>query len=35
MGGTRRQNSLVATLADIAWIDRDEDDEDDYFGRPR
>uniref|UniRef100_A0A3Q2WZ58 Mitochondrial fission regulator n=1 Tax=Haplochromis burtoni TaxID=8153 RepID=A0A3Q2WZ58_HAPBU len=33
--GSRRQNCLVATLADVAWIDRDEDDEDDYFSRPR
>ncbi|XP_063340432.1 mitochondrial fission regulator 1 [Pelmatolapia mariae] len=33
--GSKRQNCLVATLADVAWIDRDEDDEDDYFSRPR
>ncbi|XP_035511529.1 mitochondrial fission regulator 1 isoform X2 [Morone saxatilis] len=33
--GTRRQNGLVASLADIAWIDREEDDDEDFFGRPR
>ncbi|XP_017261872.1 mitochondrial fission regulator 1 isoform X2 [Kryptolebias marmoratus] len=33
--GTRKKTSLVASLADIAWIDRDEEDDDDYLGRPQ
>lgn len=34
--GAKRQDGLVASLADIAWIDRDEDDDDeDFSGRPR
>ncbi|XP_044031586.1 mitochondrial fission regulator 1 isoform X2 [Siniperca chuatsi] len=33
--GTRSQNGLVASLADIAWIDRDEEDDEDFFGRSR
>ncbi len=33
--GSRRQNGVVASLADIAWIDRDEEDDEDLFGRPR
>nr|XP_046226590.1 mitochondrial fission regulator 1 [Scatophagus argus] len=33
--GARRQNGLVASLADIGWIDRDDEDDEDYFGRPR
>ncbi len=33
--GARRQDSIVASLADIAWIDRDEEDDEDCFGRPR
>ena len=33
--GTRRQNGLVASLADVAWIDRDEEDDEDHFDRPR
>lgn len=31
----RRQNGFVASLADIAWVDRDEEDDEDYFGNPR
>ena len=30
----RRTDGLVASLADIAWIDRDEEDEG-YFSNPR
>ncbi|XP_032360379.1 mitochondrial fission regulator 1 isoform X1 [Etheostoma spectabile] len=33
--GSRRQTGLVASLADVAWIDRDEEDDEDSFGRPR
>ncbi|GLD54779.1 mitochondrial fission regulator 1 [Lates japonicus] len=35
--GARRQNCQVASLADVGWIDRDEEGEDDvdFFGRPR
>lgn len=34
--GARRQNGLVASLADIGWIDKDEEEDDeDYFDRPR
>ncbi|XP_071341343.1 mitochondrial fission regulator 1 [Trachinotus anak] len=37
--GARRQNCQVASLADIGWIDREEEEEEegdeDYFGRPR
>ncbi|XP_022067062.2 mitochondrial fission regulator 1 [Acanthochromis polyacanthus] len=33
--GNTRQNNLVASLADIAWIDKDDDDDEDYLGRPR
>lgn len=29
----RQQNGFVASLADIAWIDRDDEDDEDYFGR--
>ncbi|XP_047424525.1 mitochondrial fission regulator 1 [Mugil cephalus] len=34
---SRRQNALVASLADVAWIDRDEEEEDDdnYSGAAR
>lgn len=33
---TRKQNGFVASLADIGWIDREEDeDDDDFFGRSR
>ncbi|KAK5604311.1 hypothetical protein CRENBAI_019658 [Crenichthys baileyi] len=32
---TRRQTSLVASLADIAWIEGDEEDDEGYCGRPR
>lgn len=28
---TRRQNGFVASLADIGWIDREEDEEDEDF----
>ncbi|KAM4718518.1 mitochondrial fission regulator 1 [Anableps anableps] len=31
----RRQSGLVASLADIAWIEGDEEEDDGYFGRPR
>ncbi|TMS16124.1 Mitochondrial fission regulator 1 [Larimichthys crocea] len=31
----RRPNGLVASLADIAWIDRDEDDDEDFFSGHR
>ena len=32
----RMQNGLVASLADVGWIDRDEEDlDEDYFGGPR
>uniref|UniRef100_A0A3Q1FFD2 Mitochondrial fission regulator n=1 Tax=Acanthochromis polyacanthus TaxID=80966 RepID=A0A3Q1FFD2_9TELE len=30
--GNTRQNNLVASLADIAWIDKDDDDDEDYLG---
>lgn len=33
--GGRRQNGFVASLADVAWIDRDEEGDEDYFGNPR
>lgn len=33
--GTRRQPGLVASLADVALIDRDEEEIEDSFGRPR
>lgn len=33
--GSRKQNCLVASLADIAWIDRDEEKDEDYFGSTR
>lgn len=33
--GARKQNGLVASLADIAWLDQNEEDDEDYFGRPR
>ncbi|XP_034025535.1 mitochondrial fission regulator 1 isoform X2 [Thalassophryne amazonica] len=32
---TRQQGFLVASLADITWIEQDGDDEEDFFGRPR
>lgn len=31
--GARRQNGLVASLADVGWIDRDDEDDEDPFGR--
>ncbi|XP_029698424.1 mitochondrial fission regulator 1 [Takifugu rubripes] len=31
----RRQNGFVASLADIAWIDREEEEDEDYYGNPR
>lgn len=31
----RRQNGFVASLADIGWIDREEEEEEDYYGNPR
>lgn len=31
----RRQNGFVASLADIAWLDREEEEDEDYCGNPR
>ncbi|KAK7879046.1 hypothetical protein WMY93_030799 [Mugilogobius chulae] len=31
----KRQPGLVASLADVGWIDRDDEDDADYFDRPR
>ncbi|CAG04195.1 unnamed protein product [Tetraodon nigroviridis] len=33
--GERRKNGFVASLADIAWLDRDEEDDEGYFVNPR
>ncbi|KAM9713086.1 mitochondrial fission regulator 1 [Menidia menidia] len=32
--GAQRQNGLVASLADVAWIVGDEEDDEGHFGRP-
>lgn len=33
--GARRQTNLVPSLADIAWIEGDEEDDEGHFDRPR